>query len=340
MAGKTCGSDECAKAYKESVNRLKHPTTKMQLISDIGITARVTKGGNTKSEHMVIVKCGICEQHTTITISEASTQVSCGHKECIAKARTIKAGNGGATKTHGMSTTKLYNVWQAMIKRCSPVNANNALYKSYAGKGIIVCNKWLTYEGFYNDMGKGYEEFIRGADSSSAPSIDRIDSNGNYELSNCQWLSHGKNSSKDRKEAIVQFTMAGEYIAEFTDTYHAATTGVGCEGKPIISTKVNAVTLGRRKTHAGCVWKKLVDCTPKEISRVAPSNWMTYSSGPVKRNVVGFPVRQLTMDGVEVCVFDDANDAEDGTGVKRAGIGMVCRGQRNSAGGFRWAYTM
>ena len=82
----------------------------------------------------------------------------------------------------------LYNTWSSMKDRCR--NKNNKAYKNYGGRGIKVCDRWVGRQGFWNfvdDMGnrpKGY-------------SLDRIDSNGDYEPSNCRWATrHLQNINK------------------------------------------------------------------------------------------------------------------------------------------------
>ena len=77
--------------------------------------------------------------------------------------------------THGMTNTREYKSWDAMIQRCT--NPQATKYYNYGGSGISVCTKWMTFEGFYEDMGPRPEDMT----------LDRIDSDGNYELNNCRW---------------------------------------------------------------------------------------------------------------------------------------------------------
>ena len=68
-------------------------------------------------------------------------------------------------------------------------NPKRKEYKTYGGKGIIICDEWL--ESFDNfaiwALNNGYELGL---------TIDRIDSDGNYEPSNCRWLSRSENSRR------------------------------------------------------------------------------------------------------------------------------------------------
>lgn len=95
--------------------------------------------------------------------------------------------------THGMTETPMYDVWQSMKWRC--VNPENHNYKHYGGRGITVCERWLhSFENFFADMG------LR---PSPELSIDRIDNNGNYELSNCRWATKGEQNSNTRRNNKV-----------------------------------------------------------------------------------------------------------------------------------------
>lgn len=53
---------------------------------------------------------------------------------------------------------KLFEVWRAMIARC--YNPENPSYKTYGAKGITICNRWLRFDYFLEDvkMLPGYDQ--------------------------------------------------------------------------------------------------------------------------------------------------------------------------------------
>jgi hypothetical protein len=78
-----------------------------------------------------------------------------------------------------------------MKQRC--YNPNHAGYRWYGARGVVVCNEWLEYEPFEKwSLENGYADDL---------SIDRIDSNGNYEPSNCQWILLEENRIKGLAKA-------------------------------------------------------------------------------------------------------------------------------------------
>lgn len=72
-----------------------------------------------------------------------------------------------------------YGTWLNMRQRCN--NPHNPKYRLYGGRGIVICERWMqSFENFIEDMGPK---------PSPEHSIDRIDGDGNYELSNCRWAT-------------------------------------------------------------------------------------------------------------------------------------------------------
>lgn len=91
---------------------------------------------------------------------------------------------------HGKSKTPEYNVWNGMMSRC--YNEKTVHFEHYGGRGISVCYRWHDFECFLEDMGK----------RPARAQIDRIDSDGNYEPSNCRWVTTTE-QSRNRKGIVL-----------------------------------------------------------------------------------------------------------------------------------------
>ena len=109
---------------------------------------------------------------------------------------------------HGMSHYKEYKTWDCMKERC--YNKKHDSYKYYGGRGIKVCDRWKNnFLAFYKDMGK--RPFL-------TAQIDRINNDGDYEPSNCRWLSGEENTRKrsNAKLTIEEVTAIRESHSQGT----------------------------------------------------------------------------------------------------------------------------
>lgn len=109
---------------------------------------------------------------------------------------------------HGMSNTKLYERWDSMKSRCYVKNAGN--YRRYGGRGITVCDEWKTSFEAFRDwaLANGYADNL---------SLDRIDVNGNYEPSNCRWVTMTEQANNRSNNRLIEFKGVVLTLAEWCD---------------------------------------------------------------------------------------------------------------------------
>ena len=120
--------------------------------------------------------CGAQKAYLVCHLRAGKTQ-SCGclRKEVVAE---LHSTHGDTRPSKGKWTPE-YVAWSGMIARCKDMGAKNRPY--YADRGITICERWLTsYENFLADMGRKPPGLY---------SLDRINSDGNYEPGNCRWAT-------------------------------------------------------------------------------------------------------------------------------------------------------
>ena len=111
----------------------------------------------------------------------------------------IVKGCGCAKTKHNYSKTKLYRTYQRMKNRC--YNKKFPHYKLYGGRGIKICDSCLNDFSLFKKwaLENGYKEGL---------SIDRINPNGNYEPSNCRWITMLEQANNKRNNLF--YTINGE----------------------------------------------------------------------------------------------------------------------------------
>lgn len=112
------------------------------------------------------------------------------------------------TKPNSVKKHKLYRVYWRIKESC--YNKNDKSYKYYGGRGIKICGEWLQYENFLSwCLTHGYKEGLQ---------IDRIDTNGNYEPSNCRFVTSSDNNYNKRNNILVLYKDGWKTIQYVADS--------------------------------------------------------------------------------------------------------------------------
>lgn len=145
----------------------------------------------------------------------------------VAQANNLQSGNTNscgclkddnvkeACKTHGLSDTYWERIYYGIRRRCYLKHSRN--YHRYGGRGIKMCDRWLSGEGglsgiecFRDDMGDR---------PSSSHSVDRKDVDGDYEPGNCRWATQkeqGNNTSYNVLITVGGVTRTAKQWSEIT----------------------------------------------------------------------------------------------------------------------------
>ena len=127
-----------------------------------------------------------------------------GHTQsCGCRAREIAVE---VNTTHGKKKTRLYGIWEGIKKRC--YSENSYAYPYYGGRGIVMDSEWKeNFQAFYDwAMSNGYKSNL---------TIERIDVNGNYEPSNCCWITKGEQTNNTRNTHYITVDGKTQNIAQW-----------------------------------------------------------------------------------------------------------------------------
>lgn len=117
--------------------------------------------------------------------------------------------------THGMSYSRLYSTWKGIKRRCKSPKFRG--YENYGGRGIRVCDEWLGENGFNNfhkwAIQNGYQEDL---------TIDRIDVDGDYEPTNCRWITNAEQQNNKRNTRYLTYKGETKNLHEWSKL-----TGIG-----------------------------------------------------------------------------------------------------------------
>lgn len=174
----------------------------------------VGRGESTKDKKAVWVckcDCGNTKAVPASSLKSGHTR-SCG---CLFyDSRKIVAEKQKGEKSHfykhGLSDSRINSIYRGMKKRC--YDKNEPAYRNYGGRGIKVCDEWLSdFMSFYRwAMGNGYNDDL---------SIDRIDVNGDYCPENCRWTDRKTQANNTRTNRKYSLNGETHTIADWARIY-------------------------------------------------------------------------------------------------------------------------
>jgi hypothetical protein len=101
-----------------------------------------------------------------------------------------------------------FPVYIGMIGRCNNPNMPN--YGRYGGRGIKVCSRWVDggFWAFLEDMGPR---------PSPSHSLDRIDTDGDYEPGNCRWATAKEQGRNRRNNKMLTYNGQTKPMSEWAE---------------------------------------------------------------------------------------------------------------------------
>lgn len=114
--------------------------------------------------------------------SGATVSCGCYQKEAVSKS-SFKHGHSRRSTTYG--------TWVGMVHRCAKPSHHK--FASYGGAGITVCERWLSFSNFLEDMGERPD----------GHTIDRIDGTLGYFKENCRWATINQQQRNIKSNRMV-----------------------------------------------------------------------------------------------------------------------------------------
>lgn len=189
--------------------------------------------------------------------------------------------------------TSLYRIYHLMKGRCN--NPNKPDYKWYGAKGIRVCEEWSKSYLCFKEwaLANGYKEGL---------TIDRIDSDGNYEPNNCRWVDMVVQNNNKKNVPKYEFNGEEHSISEWArilgvsrELLRDRITRLGWSVEKAFSTprvpdglRENNVMLNYNgETHPIGTWEKILGFKPEVIRKRIKNGW------PIEKALTT-PVKQKT----------------------------------------------
>lgn len=161
---------------------------------------------------MCLCDCG------NYTVVPANRLKSGNTKSCGCLKKELSKVNGKKNLKHGEINTRLYRIWAGIKKRCYGPYMQD--YKNYGGRGITMCDEWRNSYTTFRDwaLPHGYRDDL---------TIDRIDVNGNYEPSNCRWITVKEQCNNTRVNRYITFDGVTKTKTQWAEKYGISSEALG-----------------------------------------------------------------------------------------------------------------
>jgi len=132
---------------------------------------------------------------------------SCGciHRESLIERNKETAKYKGESNSED---SRIFQIYGGMKDRCC--NIKSHAYSNYGGRGIIICNEWLDDYFTFKEwaLNNGYKNNL---------TIDRIDVSGNYEPSNCRWVTQKAQCNNKRNNKYITYKGRTQTLSEWCE---------------------------------------------------------------------------------------------------------------------------
>ena len=163
---------------------------KLVVIERAANKIEVAKSGKKSVRACWLCKCD-CGNEIVVSGHNLSKALSNPNSTAGTRSCGCLMGKGGLK--HGQSETNVYRAWNSMIQRCT--NPNSTAYASYGGRGIVVCDEWLTFEGFVKEMGERQDDMT----------LERINNELGYSKDNCKWATRKQQANNRRTNVKLEY---------------------------------------------------------------------------------------------------------------------------------------
>lgn len=145
---------------------------------------------------LCVCRCGTKRVVEGVSLRKGDT-TSCGclHEELMSHLK----------GTHNLSKTSAYKTWKSMKARC--YNPRRTDFKYYGLRGIIVCDRWLKFENFYNDMGEKPKGFT----------LERKNNSLGYSPENCKWATMKEQNRNSRNCRMITYRGQTKCVTEWAE---------------------------------------------------------------------------------------------------------------------------